>query len=75
MGHKLNIFNASQVDTNIQRGTFCSGMLWGINPFDQWGVELGKEIGVQVLGRLSDDSLGADMDPSTEALIAAWRDA
>ena len=25
--------------------TFCSGWLWGINPFDQWGVELGKEIG------------------------------
>ncbi len=25
--------------------TFCSARLWGINPFDQWGVELGKEIG------------------------------
>jgi hypothetical protein len=38
-------------------------------------VELGKEIGVQVLGRLSDDSLPQDMDPSTEALITAWRNA
>ena len=33
--------------------TFCSGQLWGINPFDQWGVELGKEIGVRNSGRLS----------------------
>ena len=54
--------------------TFCSGQLWGINPFDQWGVELGKEIGVQILGRLSgDDPGGEPMDPSTERLMQAWR--
>ncbi len=55
--------------------TFCSGQLWGINPFDQWGVELGKEIGGQILGRLSGEDGGAAMDPSTERLIAAWRGA
>ena len=56
--------------------TFCSGQLWGINPFDQWGVELGKEIGVQILGRLSgDEPEGEPMDPSTERLMQAWRDA
>jgi glucose-6-phosphate isomerase len=55
--------------------TFCSARLWGINPFDQWGVELGKEIGVDILGRMSDDGEGPDMDASTERLISEWRDA
>ncbi len=55
--------------------TFCSGQLWGINPFDQWGVELGKEIGVQILGRLSGEDSASEMDPSTERLMQAWRDA
>jgi glucose-6-phosphate isomerase len=53
--------------------TFCSGVLWGINSFDQWGVELGKEIGVQILGLLSDESSQAPMDPATERLIAEWK--
>jgi glucose-6-phosphate isomerase len=56
--------------------TFCSAQLWGINPFDQWGVELGKDIGVQVLQRLSGDSAtGAVMDAATERLMQAWQDA
>ena len=55
--------------------TFCSARLWGINPFDQWGVELGKEIGVEILGRMSDDGEGPDMDASTERLMSEWRDA
>ncbi len=54
--------------------TFVSGYLWGINPFDQWGVELGKEIGTQILARLDDDE-GERMDAATEALIARWRNA
>ncbi len=55
--------------------TFCSGVLWGINSFDQWGVELGKEIGVQILGLMSDEESDAEMDAATERLIAEWRSA
>ena len=56
--------------------TFCSAQLWGINPFDQWGVELGKDIGVQVMQRLSGDGAGdMVMDPATERLMQAWQDA
>jgi glucose-6-phosphate isomerase len=51
--------------------TFCSGQLWGINPFDQWGVELGKEIGSEILGRLSGEA-GDAMDPATERLMGEW---
>lgn len=53
--------------------TFCSARLWGINPFDQWGVELGKEIGMEIHAQLSGDLREAAMDPSTERLIGEWR--
>jgi glucose-6-phosphate isomerase len=55
--------------------TFCSGQLWGINSFDQWGVELGKEIGAEILGELSVDGAGVGMDAATLRLMEAWRTA
>ena len=45
------------------------GVLWGINSFDQWGVELGKTLAARVLGELEGGAAGAH-DPSTAALIA-----
>jgi len=53
--------------------TFCSAVLWGINPFDQWGVELGKEIGTQILARLSGEPSAGAMDPATQRLMDEWR--
>ena len=44
--------------------TFANAVLLGINPFDQFGVELGKEI-----ARKLDEANGEDFDPSTRALI------
>ncbi|MEZ5572865.1 MAG: glucose-6-phosphate isomerase [Halioglobus sp.] len=52
--------------------TFCSGQLWRINSFDQWGVELGKEISNEILRRLSGDST-TSMDAATERLIDVWK--
>ncbi len=49
--------------------TFVEGALWGINSFDQWGVELGKSLATRVLGELEGGPLAAH-DPSTAALIA-----
>jgi glucose-6-phosphate isomerase len=54
--------------------TYCSGQLWRINSFDQWGVELGKEISTDILGRLAGSGDGSAMDASTEGLIRAFRD-
>jgi len=54
--------------------TFCSGRLWGINSFDQWGVELGKEIGTEILAELSGDGHDPALDSSTTQLISHWRD-
>jgi glucose-6-phosphate isomerase len=49
--------------------TFVEGVLWDINSFDQWGVELGKTLAGQVLAELGGGPAGAH-DPSTAALIA-----
>jgi glucose-6-phosphate isomerase len=48
---------------------FVAGALWGINSFDQWGVELGKELAGKLLPRLrSGDTSG--LDGSTAGLLA-----
>ncbi|MDZ4318033.1 MAG: glucose-6-phosphate isomerase, partial [Phenylobacterium sp.] len=49
--------------------TFVEGVLWGINSFDQWGVELGKTLAGRILEDLQGDAPRAH-DPSTTALIA-----
>jgi glucose-6-phosphate isomerase len=49
--------------------TFVEGVLWGINSFDQWGVELGKTLATRVLGELQGGAPGQH-DPSTARLIA-----
>ena len=51
---------------------FVEGALWGINSFDQWGVELGKTLATRVLEDLEGGAAGSH-DPSTVALIARFR--
>ena len=48
---------------------FVEGVLWGVNSFDQWGVELGKTLATRVLGELQGGEQ-LSHDPSTTALIA-----
>lgn len=51
--------------------TFVEGVLWGINSFDQWGVELGKTLATRILKEW-DGAAGAH-DPSTAALVERLR--
>ncbi|MBB5687989.1 glucose-6-phosphate isomerase [Roseomonas alkaliterrae] len=46
----------------------CLGALWGINPFDQWGVELGKQLAGGTLAAL--EGRARAKDPATAALVA-----
>ncbi|NGM50290.1 glucose-6-phosphate isomerase [Caulobacter sp. 602-2] len=48
--------------------TFVEGVIWGINSFDQWGVELGKVMANRILPELEAGAVGQH-DPSTAALI------
>ena len=48
---------------------FVQGVCWGVNSFDQWGVELGKEIARDVLGRLEGKGGEGEVDASTAGLM------
>lgn len=48
---------------------FVEGMIWDINPFDQWGVELGKQLAGPVLDALKGHPGGGQHDASTQGLI------
>ena len=44
-------------------------MIWNINSFDQWGVELGKKLSDSIRDQLTDDDQNGIQDPSTRNLI------
>ncbi|WP_203656534.1 glucose-6-phosphate isomerase [Demequina activiva] len=55
--------------------TFTQGVIWGINSFDQWGVELGKKLALEIAPAIEgDDAALASQDASTQALIAYYRE-
>ena len=49
------------------------GFLWGINSFDQWGVELGKQLATTIADELASGRSG-DHDSSTATLLARYRE-
>ncbi|TXR35771.1 glucose-6-phosphate isomerase [Ectopseudomonas mendocina] len=53
---------------------FVQSAIWGINAFDQWGVELGKEMGKEVYQRLTGQLDSSASDASTQGLIAHFRE-
>ena len=52
---------------------FVQGTVWEINSFDQWGVELGKELADQITPELTGAPEPSRHDPSTNAAIAWYR--
>ena len=57
-----------------EHSVFTQGVLWGIDSFDQWGVELGKALAVKIIPELeSPDEPDLHHDSSTNALIRRYR--
>jgi glucose-6-phosphate isomerase len=57
-----------------EHSVFTQGTVWGINSFDQWGVELGKALAQRIIPELeSDDEPELRHDSSTNALIRRYR--
>ncbi|QAY64125.1 glucose-6-phosphate isomerase [Xylanimonas allomyrinae] len=53
--------------------TFTQGIVWGIDSFDQWGVELGKKLALEVAPAVSGDEAAlAAQDPSTQSLLRRY---
>lgn len=53
---------------------FVQGVIWNIFSFDQWGVELGKQLANQILPELTDDEPVSSHDASTNGLINAFKE-
>ncbi|MEV5018454.1 glucose-6-phosphate isomerase [Streptomyces sp. NPDC053780] len=53
---------------------FVQGAVWGVDSFDQWGVELGKVLAKRVEPALTEGAEVPGLDASTEALVAAYRE-
>ena len=53
---------------------FVQGVIWNIFSFDQWGVELGKQLAKQILPSLEKDEKVSDFDSSTNGLINAYKE-
>lgn len=52
---------------------FVQGMIWGVNPYDQWGVELGKQLAKKILAELPGDTKVTSHDASTNGLINYYK--
>ena len=52
---------------------FVQGIIWNIYSFDQWGVELGKQLAKQILPELQDNSVVTSHDASTNGLINTYK--
>jgi glucose-6-phosphate isomerase len=69
---QLTPFTLGQILALYEHRVFVEGVILGINSFDQWGVELGKELAT-ALGPVIAGADASEKDPSTQALVAYLR--
>ncbi len=62
-----------QLVAMYEHKVFTQGTIWGINSFDQWGVELGKVLATAIIEEISRESVDLGHDASTNALIEKYR--
>ncbi len=68
---ELTPYNLGALIALYEHKIFAQGVLWNVNSYDQWGVEIGKKLGVNVLKAMKDDKSDAftGLDDSTKKLI------
>jgi glucose-6-phosphate isomerase len=72
---KLTPSVLGQLVATYEHRVFTQGVVWGINSFDQWGVELGKVMASQLAPKLlSESAPDYDSDSSTNALVRLLRE-
>jgi glucose-6-phosphate isomerase len=68
--HSLTPHRLGSLIALYEHRIFVQGVVWGINSYDQWGVELGKQLASRILPELADDRPVTAHDSSTNGLIA-----
>ena len=75
LGVALTPYSMGELIALYEHITFVEGAVWGIDSFDQWGVELGKQLAREITPALSEsDEALAEQDASTQSLIAFYRE-
>ena len=73
-GDALTPFSLGELIALYEHITFVEGTVWGLDSYDQWGVELGKQLAKQITPAISkDDDALAAQDASTQSLIRFYR--
>ncbi|MDO7818043.1 glucose-6-phosphate isomerase [Helicobacter pylori] len=70
---KISPSNIGALVALYEHKIFVQGVIWDINSFDQWGVELGKELAVPILQELEGHKSNAYFDSSTKHLIELYK--
>lgn len=70
---KITPYTLGQLIALYEHKIFVQGVIWNIFSFDQWGVELGKQLANKILPELQDDAEVSSHDSSTNGLINAFK--
>ena len=71
---KLDPHTLGMLIALYEHKVFVQSVVWNINPFDQWGVELGKQLAGKILPELREAASATRHDASTSGLIGYYRD-
>jgi glucose-6-phosphate isomerase len=74
MFQKLTPFTLGSLIALYEHKIFTQGIIWNINSFDQWGVELGKQLAKAILPELDGPAAVASHDSSTNGLINHYKE-
>lgn len=70
---KLDPSSIGSLIALYEHKTYVQSVLWNINAFDQWGVELGKNLSKEIFAAVNSNESAVQFDPSTAALISKIR--
>ncbi|RMG57698.1 MAG: glucose-6-phosphate isomerase [Bacteroidetes bacterium] len=71
---QITPYTLGQLVAMYEHKIFVQGVIWNILSFDQWGVELGKQLAKKILPELGQDGAISSHDSSTNGLINTWRE-
>ena len=67
---KIDPYSLGMLIAMYEHKVFVQGVIWNIDSFDQFGVELGKQMALSILPELENNASGIRHDSSTTALIS-----
>src|SRR5690242_3555208 len=73
LAERLTPYTLGALVALYEHSVFTQGVIWNIDSFDQWGVELGKALSRRIIAELEDNGARLNHDSSTNALIQRYR--